>query len=235
MNTRILLSTFIASLLLMSCSSSKRMASTVDDLYYSPTPEYVNKEREEKNEKEIDEQREENFLRNKVRNRNRWQRIDDFSYWNDTRYNFNHCGCNNTFTNWNTYYNGWINPYTNLWVGNCGNTWNNPFYTFVPYIAPTVKPINTNWASNVKSFNNNNYNNNNMTYNPKAGYSNNNNTATNNPRTSRPSTNGGFFNNAIRVFSGSSTPSSNAGGKSGGFNSSGSSSSSTPRAPRTKN
>lgn len=234
MKKHFLLSTLVATILLVSCSSSKRMAQTVDDLYFSPTPEYVKQKEEEKNERELEEQREENFLRNKVRNRNRWQRIDDFSYWNDTRFTFNHCGCNNTFTNWNTYYNGWVNPYTNLWVGGCGNSWNNPFFTFVPYVAPTIKPAN-NWA-NIKSYNNNNYNNTNFTFNPKTGYSNsNNNTATINTNTSRPNSNGGFFNNAIRVFTGGSAPSSNAGGKSGGFNSSGSSSSSTPRAGRTKN
>jgi hypothetical protein len=226
MKKNFLLTILVSGVLLVSCSSSKQIASTVDDLYYSPTPAYVVEREKEEKKQEMEDRLEDNFLRNKVRNRNRWQWIDDYSYWNDTRFTHNYCFCNNTFTNWTTYYNGWVNPYTNIWFTNCGGSWNNPYYTFVPYIAPTVKPTST-WAGNVKSFNNNNYNNNNATYNPKFGNSNASSTTT-----SRPNNNGGFFNNAIRIFSGGSAPSSNAGGKSGGYNSSGSSSSSKPRTGR---
>lgn len=219
---------------LVSCSSAYKSTQTPDDLYYSPAKPKVVEENDVKSEEETKTERENNFLEQKVRNRNRWSNLDDYSYWNDTRYNHCQCFCNNTnqFNNWNTYYNGWNNPFNNWYIN---NNFNNPYTIFVPYNTPAVvKPFKTS-GTNVVAYNNPTYNNNNFTFSPKKL-----NSQPVNKLNKTTSNNGGAYNNPIRTFSGStssgstpstSTPSSNTGGKSGGYNSSGSSSS-TPRKGR---
>lgn len=208
-----------------SCSSSYKTSQTPDDVYYSPVQlEKVDSEEKSEitnNKKYFDY----NYLNQKVRNRNRWQMLDDFDYWHDTRYNYCNCNCNN-FNTWNSYYNGWQNPYLNNTFVGFG--WNNPYYVFVPYTHPTIKTGST-FGSNVLAYTNPTYNNTNYFSNIKTGYTqgvnNSNNTKI---RTKRNASFGEIITNPTRIFSGSgssSTPSSSAGGNSGGFNSSGSSTS----------
>ena len=127
MNTRIPslpLKLIAMSLVTLSCigtsctSLQQTTVATTDDLYYTPnntnTIAEVNNNR--KNEQiEGDNQAEyqdyqsypdDRFLRLKVANRNRWDAIDDFGYWNDPRFNIG----------WNNWYNGFY-----------GSSWFNPF------------------------------------------------------------------------------------------------------------
>lgn len=206
----LILPLIIITALASSCSSAYKSGQTPDDLYYSPeTGAYV-KQTEDKDKWESPEDR---YVKYKVRNR-RWRTLDDYDYWNDSRYNYQcHCVCGPVYTSYA------YNPY-HYWAG---------FYPYVKYYPsyyytnPSKSPITA--YSNPKYYNNNNQ------YNPKFGGSSNNNNAGSLFRRVFTSPNSGNTGgstrttNAIRTFenSGSSTPSSNAGGRSGGFNSSGSS------------
>ena len=210
---------------LSSCTSVYKNTQMPDDLYYAPTTTEVKEKEEEKKEEEKVKEREDNFIRLKVQNPTRWSTIDDYTYWNDVRFNHCNCYCNNNSINWNN--NVWSNNYQNqYWY----NNFNNPYTLFIPYVAPTIVK-NTSSFSPIKSFNNNTTNNTNFVFNPKfqtqqtTGSTGNNGVKT-------KSTAGTI----IRLFGGgnsssTTTPSSNAGGQSGGFKSTGTSSS-TPRKGR---
>lgn len=151
-----------------SCSSTYKATQTPDDVYYSPAPPAVAENENKKNDKyeEYVSSQDDQYIRMKVRNRNRWQWIDDYDYWNDTRYN--------PYNSYSYYQNNWNSWYT--W-----NSWNNPFYTvgynnhcccYSPYnnisygyYYPVKVPGTT--RSNVGSYYNNNYNNNNQNNNIK--------------------------------------------------------------------
>ncbi|MBX2930586.1 MAG: hypothetical protein KF781_01425 [Chitinophagaceae bacterium] len=231
--------------LFSSCSTAYKNSQTPDDVYYSPSEGNFYQEAETTNS-------EDNYLRMKVKNNNRWNSIDDYSYWNDSRFTFSSC-----YTNYNTWGSSWNSYYYNNWNNhfiinnNCGwnnswyswnystwSSWNSPYYYFIPYKNPTVSYGNTS-GSNITAYKNKKYNNINSTYfNTKTG-------------SSSTSSSSGFSGLVKRVFSsgnsgssgssswdrpirtynssGSSTSSgsSSAGGKSGGYESTGSSSSSS--------
>lgn len=103
------------------CTSAYKASQTPDDVYYSPARSGAaerNVAKEDKYEDYISSQ-EDQYLRMKVRDRERWSSIDDYSYWNDTRYvpSFSY---NYYRNNWNNYY-AWNNPYTL-------NLYSSPFY-----------------------------------------------------------------------------------------------------------
>lgn len=210
MKDKILL-TLLVSTILASCSSVYRSGQTPDDVYYSPTREVAKVE--EKEEEKIEEKStaaEDQYIRMKVRDRYRWSRIDDYEYWNDTRYNTScYCTCNPPGYGYNYYpytpirYNNWYNPYTPVLV--YGNTKN-------------IKATTT--ASNVKAYNTRTYNNTNSTRNVKTGTTNNQGSFLKRILTSS----GTSVDRSERTFSGSgsTTTSSSAGGKSGGMNTTGS-------------
>lgn len=253
-NPHVMKTTLLGSLLtiglLSGCSTAYQSGQTPDDVYYSPAREGMSR-REEDNAKEQQERYEEyissqddRYLRMKVANRNRWSGIDDFDYWYDSRYDFNRI---NPYNNWNTY--TWNNPW-HLGLGyggwrpqlglGYGWGWNNPMYTVIVYASPkfyTGSTSGSNLAAyrNTKGFNNSNQG----YYNPKTG-----------SFVNTGSSNNSFGNLLKRVFTGgsngssgttvdravrsfpnsssgsSATPSSNAGGNSGGVKSTGSSASS---------
>lgn len=246
-----LLSSLLAVGLLSGCSTAYQSGQTPDDVYYSPGREGVSRKEEEKA-KEQQERYEEyissqddRYLRMKVANRNRWSGIDDFDYWYDSRYDFNRI---NPYNNWNTYtwnnpwhlslgYGGW-RPYTGL--GYYGWGWNNPMYTVIVYSTPKFYNGSTSGSNlaayrNTKGFNNNNQG----YYNPKTGtFTNSNNNSFGNllkrvfTGGNNGSSSGTSVDRAVRSFPTSgnngstATPSSNAGGNSGGVKSTGSSASS---------
>jgi hypothetical protein len=208
-----------------SCTSVYKNTQMPDDLYYAPTAPKVERE-EEKTEEQKEQEREDRFIKQKVQNRVRWNTIDDYTYWNDTRYNHCNCNCNGN-VHWNSYNTAWTNTYNNwLWF----NNFNNPYTLFVPYTAPnTVK--NTSSFTPVRAYGNNNTSNTNFVFNPKLqalqGNNNSNNTSNKTPTQ-------GIGGKIIRLFGGgnsNTTPSSSAGGQSGGFKSTGTSTS-TPRKGR---
>ncbi len=124
---RILLFAVLATGLFSACSTAFKSGQTPDDLYYSPGGDDRATVREEKrSQQEQDEYQEyisssdDRYLRMKVANRNRWNEIDNFSYWNDSRYDFMSYSYYNNFNRLNYMggydpfysYNGFgINPY----------------------------------------------------------------------------------------------------------------------------
>ncbi|MEP6845673.1 MAG: hypothetical protein ABI861_06705, partial [Panacibacter sp.] len=79
-----ILCSLAASFVISGCSTYKA-SSTPDDVYYSPAKpavEYAQDRYEDYSNSE------DNYLRMKVRNRYQWNGIDDYGYWNDSRYDF---------------------------------------------------------------------------------------------------------------------------------------------------
>ena len=256
MNRKFLLPTLVM-IVLSSCTSRYKTTQTPDDLYYSPAT-VLEEEKPQTNNTATASDNSYNgtgyydsyFLRHKVRNRYLWNNIDDYSYWNDTRYNHcpsnwsyynNYYGYNSYYSGWNNYYSygyngynsGYYNPYFNPYFnyGYYGNGWNNNNY-FNNHNNYNPGPTKTSAYSNVKTYYNQNYNNTNYSTNTQTGATQGTN-ITNDKKVSRTksSSNGDTWSAPVRTLSNPSTPSSNTGGSSGGFNSSGSSSS-KPRAGR---
>ena len=174
----------------------------------------------------------------KVQNRNRWQTIDDYSYWYDSRYdynmynNFNRSFYRNNLYAYNSYYPGMYNY----------NCFNPSYYGYGGYYAPIYPVVyyknpkvytGVTGKSNLATYLNSQYNNRNSIY-YKGGDNADNNfgnlmrkvftpTADNNSNSS--------FDRPARTSTSTAAPSSSAGGRSGGYSSSGSSTS-TSRPPR---
>jgi len=200
-------------LLLTSCSTYKATR-TPDDVYYSPAKQVVAQADRYEDYSNSDD----HYLRMKVRNRYQWDGIDDYSYWNDSRYDFGY----SCFPSRQVM----INPYLGVNIASPyyyrpWGTWYNPMYTVVYYKTPRAYFGNTS-KSNLLAYRNTNYNSNNrQTFGSllKGMFNNNNNNYNNND------------NNPTRSFNTTSTPSNSAGGRSGGMTSTGTSTS-TPRPPR---
>lgn len=126
------MSLLLLSMMGMGCTSLQQTTvNTTDDLYFTPnnkeTPaptatakqnrnKYQSEQEELANEDEYQDYQtypDDRYLRLKVANRNRWDAIDDFGYWNDPRYNYAYYPS----------YGGWNNWYT----GYYGSSWYNPF------------------------------------------------------------------------------------------------------------
>ena len=110
MKYKILLYGLIAALF-AGCSSAYKASQTPDDVYYSPVRKSADRNvaKEDRYEDYLSSSQDDQYLRMKIRDRNRWSSIDDYSYWNDSRYvpSFSY----------NYYLNNWNNPYS----------WNNPY------------------------------------------------------------------------------------------------------------
>jgi hypothetical protein len=248
-------------LIVTGCASSSKLDQTVDDVYYSPGRAGVERVDENKDQAKREQYQnyingtDEQFLRMKVGNYYRWNMLDDYTYWNDSRYDFGHynyynsIGFNNYYLNNNWNYGWGFGYYRPIY------SWGNPYYTFINYYNPKTTKGSPS-ESGISAYLNKNYNNNNS----NAGYSKSNYNNSNVPNPSVNSSNnfsnlvkkvfsssspGGSYDRAVRTFdnssssrtysnnssSSSNTPSSSAGGNSGGTKSTGSSSSS-PRATR---
>jgi hypothetical protein len=235
-------------IILSACSSSHKTTQTPDDVYFSPEKiediAQVNSYQEQPSTSNYFDN---NYISHKVRNRNRWQSIDDYTYWNDTRYShpynwnsYNNSGYNgwnsynsswgSCYNGYNNYYYGYSNPYLNPYMnwgyynGGYGG-WNNPYQYNTPIHTSTI--LRTMPSTNTLTYTNTKYNNTNYYNNPQTGTTQGVNTANNTKyRTQRSSSTGETYSNPTRSFNNNGTaPSSSAGGNSGGFNSKGSSSS----------
>lgn len=115
-------------LVLTGCSTAFKTAEMPDDVYYSYGPqqtagrESYTDNREEGYESYFDDA-DDRYLRMKVRNRDRWNQIDDLQYWYGMQpfanpWNWNCATCNT-----------WNRPLSGSWMWNSGpfNTWANPF------------------------------------------------------------------------------------------------------------
>lgn len=97
-----------------SCGSAYRASQTPDDVYYSPAKQASvakNNRNQDRYENYISSQ-DDQYLRMKVRDRERWSQIDDYAYWNDSRYMPTY--------SYGYYMNNWNSPYA--W-----NSWSSPF------------------------------------------------------------------------------------------------------------
>ncbi len=183
-------SLIVAAGLLSGCAGVYKSGQTPDDLYYSPVKEVVVKEKknvdEVSNKQQLEYQEyvsssEDRYLRMKVKNNSYWNSLDDYSYWNDSRY-----GYYNSYYNpygygaygssysgfgfryglgfgysygygYDPYYFGWnqfYNPYLNFY----GGGWYNPIYIVGSYKNADIAKRNT-AGSNIYAFQNKTYNN----------------------------------------------------------------------------
>lgn len=110
------------------CSSVYRASQTPDDVYFSPAKEGARKAtgKQDRYEDYVSSQ-DDRYLRMKVRDRERWSMIDDYSYWNDSRYI--------PYYNYNSYRNSFYSPFA--W-----NNWYSPFG-----LSPYGISLTYNWNS----------------------------------------------------------------------------------------
>jgi hypothetical protein len=244
---KVLFVSLIAASLLTGCSAVYQSGQTPDDLYYSPGREISNAEvRKQNNDEERYQQQvstiDDRYLRMKVSNRNQWSSLDDYSYWNDMRFNFRPSYSYNGFNNYygHPYLN---NPWNGWGYGGWGGSqigWNNPLYTVLIYTNPKVVAPTYTSGANLAGYRNKTYNNynsgNKFSEYASPGNSNGSKSFGSLVRSviSSPSNGNGSssYDRPARSFqssgtgTGSSSTSSSAGGSSGGFGSSGSSASS---------
>ncbi len=123
----------------VSCSTSYQAGQTPDDVYYSPTKERGARE-EYAQQRNTDtyqapqNSEDDNYLRMRVRNRSRWNSIDDFDYWSNpyrsNYYSYNPHGLYSPY-NYNAFtYNG---PMWNTWGNYNYNLYGSNFYS--PYFG----------------------------------------------------------------------------------------------------
>lgn len=108
MKNLLILSTLLGSLTFIGCSSAYKTAQTPDDIYFSEGPAakaYTQKQTDKPAEgySSYWENQDDDYLRMKVQDRNRWGAIDDIDYWQG--YN------NNMWVNYNSGFNNWYNPF----------------------------------------------------------------------------------------------------------------------------
>lgn len=196
-----------------SCSTAYKTAQTPDDVYYSPTKEVFAKADVKKDEQyeEYISSADDRYLRMKVANNYRWGGLDDFTYWNDSRYDFNHYNNYNSI-GWNFYFGNYKWNYWNypIGLGNYypGYSWGCPTHTIISYYHPKAF-VGTTSESGINAYSNKNYNNSNTpsTYlgSSKAAYNNSNSTNTGSSN---------FGNLVKRVFVPSNSNSGNSSGTS---------------------
>lgn len=228
----------ISALVFTGCSTAYKAAQTPDDVYYSPARavnEYAQTETRRDRYQENITSQDDRYLRMKVQNPYRWGAIDDYSYWYDSRYDYNTYNSSYYFNNryalnnWGPglSYGGFYNA---NYYGY--NGYYSPIYPVIYYKSPKVYTGVTG-KSNLATYMNSRYNNQNTNYGKGSAPNNNFGNLVKKvfatPNNSGDNTNS--YDRPARTIQPSSTPSSSAGGRSGGYNSSGSSSS-TPRPPR---
>jgi hypothetical protein len=242
MNTKLITAIALATVL-TSCSSLYKATSTPDDVYYSPAPAaQVNNNGNSNSGSDVgydtyenyQNSNDDNYLRMKVTNNALWSTIDDYSYWQDSRYDFGFSCNSSRYALLNSFYNPYSfgmysawNPLYGFGYGygygyygfGGGGYWGSPYQTVVLYKNPKTY-FGTTSKGNLTAFHNLQYNNSNFF---KTSYNNGN--YGNSPYSSRNNT---FYNNNNNTYQparsfniGSSN--SSAGGRSGGFNSAGSS------------
>lgn len=232
--------------LLSSCSTAFKAGQTPDDVYYSPGREVAAAKEEETQQQENGQYQEyissldDRYLRMKIANRNRWGSIDNFDYWYDSRYDFstyNYYNGINPYSSWNPGWNLSLG-YGRYCPGGSSWGWHSPIYTVVGYTIPHYGGGSTS-GSNITAYRNKSYSNSNSNvFNPKAGGS----TSGSNSsfgsllkKVFTGSETTSSYDRPARTFSNTNTPSntnttppptsSSAGGTSGGFKSTGSSTS----------
>ncbi len=235
-----------------SCSSVYKSMQTPDDVYFSPAKPVLSAETSPADSyQSYTASNEDAYLRMKVQDHYKWAPLDDYGYWNDSRYDFGYSDIpsRNAFIDGMYPYN-YYTPYsgygwnTNFFLGyNYWGNWYSPYSTIVFYKNPKVY-YGTVSTSNLNSYYNRSYNNANSpsgygnanAYNNSNTYNNANNANSGKssfgtllkqvftPGTSNNNPNSNTWSQPVRTFNSGNNPSPSSGGNSGGFNSSGSSS-----------
>jgi len=150
-----LFGTMIIATLISSCNTAYKSGQTPDDLYFSPEKEIsANAVRKQTQEGDQYQQyvstMDDRYLRMKVANRNQWNAVDDFSYWNDMRFNFTPINSFNGFNNFygNGFHGNMFNNFNNPWNIGWNNGWNNGFNSWG----------NNGWNNGFNSWGNNGWN-----------------------------------------------------------------------------
>lgn len=219
-----LLSFLFSALFLTGCNTAYQGLQTPDDVYYSPQRvEPITARSDSRYSNRSDRYSsydDDNYLRMRVQNRSTWCRLDDYSYWNDSRYYMDHYywnGYNPYWNSWSTWNTGcwnsnyYCDPYNSFLFNSSWNNWNSPYCTVVYYSNPKAYFNGYSSRSNLTAYGNNSYNMPLRTT-PKGDYY----------------AGGGYrrdYNNSslirngrpTRIFS-TGNGSSSAGGRSGGFN-----------------
>lgn len=180
MKSKILPIILIGAVMFSSCSAVYKSGQTPDDVYYSPARGIPDKE---DTYEDVTTSQDNHYLRMKVRDQKRWSSLDDYTYWNDSRYLYTSnyynpylktsLGYNSWGIGTYNYYNTWgwgltwgsYNPYYYLTGWNSPfywNNWYNPCYGVVYYKNP--RAYTTTSASAVNAFTNHNYSNGNNNY-----------------------------------------------------------------------
>lgn len=233
--------------LAIGCAPEYKLGQTPDDVYYSPAkalPEDAIVKKQDDHYQQNINYTDDRFLQMKVHNYSLWSSLDDYAYWNDSRYDFypcnptvyNYysklgCGCGASFYGYPyanyygslAFYNYWYGYTPVYYVGGYKNTWGG----------------GSNSGSYLSAYKNKTYNNSNYTHAAKSIASQvpvSGGIGTTIRRILSPSSpayssgNNTSWDRAARTFTPTNTTSnstfstsSNAGGHSGGYSSSGSS------------
>lgn len=236
-----LLFILVATFLFTGCATTYRAGQTPDDVYYSPG-------NDQQNDDNYINPEDDNYLRMKVQNNNRWGSLDDFDYWYDSRYycnNFyafnNPYSFHNPYSYWGT---SFYSPYS-YWFSFGYSPWGfspwgwgySPWGFYSPYTTVVYYKNRNLYSGNVLNGNMNGYRNN--------LYNSNNYNLNNGEKTNRPSF-GSLFKSSfssrdqnannvpqngsrtqpVRTFQQKAPPvnNTNQGSRSGGFKSTGSNS-----------
>jgi hypothetical protein len=106
-----------------SCTTAYKSGQTPDDVYFSPARPETDENRYDEDERSsvqnTEEYYEDRYLRMKVRNRYRWNELDEW-YYSGSRYNYNYynscaCICTNPWTPY-SYWNNYYNPYNHNYL-----------------------------------------------------------------------------------------------------------------------
>ncbi|OIR13323.1 hypothetical protein GALL_57080 [mine drainage metagenome] len=178
-------SILVAAGFLTGCTSAYKSSQTPDDVYYSPAKYVVAKElnttKDQREYQEYISSNDDRYLQMKVHNYDYWNSLDDYSYWNDSRYYYYNSFYNpyySSFYNpygWGGYYSGFgygygfgynpyyfgYNPFYDYYggYGGYGGGWYNPAFVVNSYKDPTLN-IGT-AGSNIFAYQNRIYNNSN--------------------------------------------------------------------------
>lgn len=143
-----------------SCSPTYKTSQTPDDVYYSPAKKMYVADTYESAQPSSDDE----YLRMKAKDYDKWSTIDDYDYWYDSRYYYN-----NMYTPYSSSvsvsmgigfgYYPYYNTYNPYWY-NSWSSWYSPCYTVVYYKNPAVyyKPVSKYSLSTYSNHTYNNYN-----------------------------------------------------------------------------
>jgi hypothetical protein len=198
------------------CSPTYKTSQTPDDVYYSPAKKMYVADTYESDQPSSDDQ----YLRMKAKDYDKWSTIDDYDYWYDSRYYYNNMYTPTPYSSSVSVSMGigfgsypYYNTYSPYWY-NSWSSWYSPCYTVVYYKNPAVyyKPVS---KYSLSTYSNHSYNNYNMplqTGSRASAYTNSNSTNRNNDSYYNHTQNNNSYTPS-RSFSGGSSSSMGGGAR----------------------